>query len=355
MATSPSKLSRAVTRRNNANSPNLSPASSAINQLQSKLSSGINSVLGLQKDKKQEATGLRDIPITKGGMSTKTMTDQELVQSVDLFHAIQMDRLDLLERYMNIKGDTVLFTRKYGSVGPTLIQWAYLYKKFEIGRYLLSFAPERALDIVNSPVFYGENILHMAIVHGQADEVKYLCQLKGSAGGPSLKGGDVVEFNDSTNGASASASALGKQMLAQAATGDFFKRGSSYYFGELPLFFAVATNQVNLISTILSTYDTTEEKVQALIQCNQFGDNLLHICVFKQLVECYMYIIHLVFDLTKVKVSNGNISVFNENIEYHLLFKTFAHRINMDGRSPLTLAAELGYSDMFDAIMSTWR
>ena len=346
---------------------------STLQVIQSKLSSNLSSVLGIQK----ADLGVKihkNIAILKHAKSGIVNDDTEFVKSVDLFNCVQVGNAAAISRYIKIKGNTTLFIRKYGGFGPTLIQWAYLYKQFAIGRLLISFAPERVLDTVNSPIFLGENILHMAIIHGNIEEVKYLCMLtvddvNNMASNFDLRNNLATRNNSQEHtGESSKSSAdnkwvesarkinLGKYLVGQIASGEFFVRGTAYYFGELPLFFAAATNQIEMITTILDIcFSSDDMKLQGLLQCNSYGDNLLHICVYRNNIECYKELVMLSMKLAKVKLHDGQVSVFNENKGYHLLFQTFGNAINVDGKSPLTLSAQLGYTEMFECIMSTWR
>lgn len=332
---------------------------------------------GLLKGRESRSSkNRRTLQITKEIHSVQNLSDEDLIQNVDLFQCIIVDRPDLIKRYIELRGVSTLNKRKYGSgtLGPTLIQWAYLYKKFEIGRLLISYAPERVLDVVNSSAFAGENVLHMAIIHGNLEEVSYLCSLSGvykdkfgvfrySAES------EKVGLNNSNSGDGSETvtnKSLGNLLSRAVANGSFFARNSAYDFGEYPLFFAVSTNQIPMVDTILlHCFSTPRERFYALLECNRYGDNVLHYCAKDNLVDLYVHLVSIamnilemfgpVKNILKEHTQQRSISAMAENREYHLLFKTFGHKINLEGFTPLTVAARRGHKEMFSCIMRVWR
>lgn len=335
---------------------------------------------GLMKSQEsRNSMSRRTMQVSKQLRPHNSLNDKDLVENVDLFQCVLHDRVDLIKRYLDLRGLTTLNLRKYGDgkKGPTLIHWAYLYKKFDTGRMLISYAPEHVLDVVNSPLFAGENVLHMAITHGYVDEVRHICKLRGvykdkhgvfrnTLLRPAGMGAWTGDNKSNIMEEAKANKTLGNLLSRQAANGSFFARGTPYDFGELPLFFAVATNQPDMVDTILMyCFDTPRARFYALIECNRYGDNVLHYCARQNLVDMYKHLVSIAMNIlemfgetalnSKSMEKQHSISAMSENAEYHLLFKTFAHKINIDGRTPLTIAAELGLSEMFDCIMTTWR
>lgn len=321
---------------------------------------------GLLKTRASESSmSRRTVLVSKQLRGYSALSDTDLVANVDLFQCVLTDRGDLIKRYVDLRGLTTLNLRKYGDgkKGPTLIQWAYLYKKFEMGRMLIDLAAEHVLDVVNSPMFAGENVLHMAIIHGKVDEVRHLCSLRGV-----YKDRHGVFRNTREHpiaaGGEAANKTLGQLLCRQPANGTFFARHSPYDFGELPLFFAVATNQLEMVDTILvHCFDTPRARFYALIECNRYGDNVLHYCARLNLVDMYTHLVSVAMNIldmfgcpsTRYMKQQHAISAFTENTEYHLLFKTFAQKINLEGFTPLTIAAAMGHKEIFSCIMATWR
>lgn len=120
-------------------------------------------------------------------------------------------------------------------------------------------------------------------------------------------------------------------------------------------FFAASTNQPDLVDVILENcFPTNRERLYALLRCNSYGDNVLHYCAAGNLVDCYKHIVESAMKLVGINPENG-FTAMAENKEYHLLNRTFANKINFDGRSPFTLAAEYGHVEIFECILQTWR
>jgi hypothetical protein len=71
---------------------------------------------------------------------------------------------------------------------------------------------------------YGETILHRAIIDSKVVEVEFILNINED---------DKIEK-------------LGLKLLHMPTSGSFFAYGSPCYFGEYPLFLAVATNQIDV-------------------------------------------------------------------------------------------------------------
>ncbi|CAF1032280.1 unnamed protein product [Rotaria sp. Silwood1] len=116
-----------------------------------------------------------------------------------------------------------------GAVGDCPIHMLFLCgtdKHLKIARNLIRRFPTIMTQIYNKPKYYGENILHIAIVKRNLDMVKWL----------------LSDIHSESNR---------QQLLTATATGDFFKIGQPTYYGETPLAFACCTNQWNIAKILL--------------------------------------------------------------------------------------------------------
>ncbi|CAF4070566.1 unnamed protein product [Rotaria sordida] len=121
----------------------------------------------------------------------------------------------------------IIHTR--GAVGECPIHMLFLYGSdahLEIARDLIIRFPFIVTQIYNKPVYYGENILHIAIVKRYTTMVEWLL---------------CNEHLESYR----------QQLLTATATGDFFKIGQPSYYGETPLGFACCTNQWDMVEILL--------------------------------------------------------------------------------------------------------
>jgi len=231
--------------------------------------------------------------------------------------------------------------KKYGTNGPGIIHWAYLHKKYEIGRKLISMSPLSVLDTVDSPDYVGETVLHMAIIHGNVEEVAFLTSLEVEVDDPHDKRGDYQDDEKQLT-KTKSLRHLGRQLVGIDATGPFFAKGSISYFGQSPLLFAVATNQWECVEYIINSQTTTSDKFYLLTKPNSYGDNALHMCMYRDMVGMYKKLLHLGMELLGID-PQMQMSVYtadDENLAH--LRDGFTNAINRDGYSPLTLAASLG-------------
>ena len=188
-----------------------------------------------------------------------------------------------------------------GAMKELPLHLCFLYnseKHFEIAKFLMQTFPETVTAIYESKEYYGENILHIAIVNKQLELVQYL-----------------LEIN--------------LELLNGKATGDFFKTGQPCYFGEYPLFFACSTNQKTLVEYMV-------EKGARLDDVDSNGNNMLHLCVHHSLEEMYTF----VFDLWKKKNVGSNELPLDK-------------RVNSNGLTPFCYAASTSNAKMLSFLMES--
>ena len=108
------------------------------------------------------------------------------------------------------------------AVGAAPVHLAFLLQQDDIGKDLVSRYPHCTTLVYGPGVYFGENILHIAIIRQEVSLVHWLLD---------------------TN--------LG--LLNAETKGDFFAPSGDAYFGGYPLLFAVASNQWDLLRKIVDT------------------------------------------------------------------------------------------------------
>ncbi|CAM2718816.1 unnamed protein product [Rotaria socialis] len=203
-----------------------------------------------------------------------------------------------------------------GAVGECPIHMLFLYgteAHLDIARDLLIRFPLIATQIYNKPNYYGENILHLAIVKREANMVDWL-----------LSHASLEPYKHG--------------LLAARATGDFFKIGQPSYYGETPLGFACCTNQWDMVEILL--------KHGADMDSMDSNDNT----VLHMLVVCNLPNMYTKFKARWIErhaVKHKKIIITSETSELPKLW----NRLNKDGLTPLTLAADLGRAKMLSWLL----
>eukprot|EP01062_Namystynia_karyoxenos_P047962 TRINITY_DN36381_c0_g1_i2.p1 TRINITY_DN36381_c0_g1~~TRINITY_DN36381_c0_g1_i2.p1 ORF type:complete len:732 (+),score=130.59 TRINITY_DN36381_c0_g1_i2:1385-3580(+) len=176
----------------------------------------------------------------------------------------------------------------------------------DMARWAIESHPYLALDVCSDGQFAGVSCLHYAIAHRDTALVQRLL--------------DICP-----------------QRVTQRATGAFFRRcKEEAYFGETPLHFAVATNQPDMVETLLRTAAERAGVPEAhlLDAADAEGNSPLHICVHNNLPQMYDHVAALCEFYKPAFYSSG----------------AGAAR-NAAGQSPIALAAELGKLDIFEHLL----
>ncbi|CAF1415395.1 unnamed protein product [Rotaria sordida] len=177
----------------------------------------------------------------------------------------------------------------------------------KIARNLIIRFPTIMTQVYNKSKYYGENILHIAIVKRNLAMVKWLLR----------------NIHSESNR---------QQLLTATATGDFFKIGQPTYYGETPLAFACCTNQ----------WDTAEILLKHGADMNvtdSNGNTILHMLVIRNLRDIYTK-----FKSYWIEHQAVTKSITTENSTLMKPLNLW-DRLNKDNLTPLTLAADTGRSD----------
>ncbi|CAF1052768.1 unnamed protein product [Rotaria sordida] len=203
-----------------------------------------------------------------------------------------------------------------GAVGECPIHMLFLCgtdAHLEIARDLIIRFPIIVTQIYNKPRYYGENILHIAIVKRNPTMVEWL-----------LYNNHLESYRE--------------ELLTATATGDFFKIGQPSYYGETPLGFACCTNQWDIVEILL--------KYGADMDATDSNDNtILHM-----LVICNLTGIYAKFKARWVEqqiINDSKIIIKSKLMKHTKLW----NRLNKDGLTPLTLAADLGRAQMLSWLL----
>lgn len=247
-----------------------------------------------------------------------------------IWHAVKTGNLVSIR---NLISRNPLLLEERGPVGETILHLAFLYNSpqhLEIAKFLISEYPKCLGAVYEGQEYYGENVLHIAIMNKNTKMVNALVK-----SAPSLIHG--------------------------AATGNFFKEGKPCYYGEFPLHFCICTNQQNLASILL-------ENGADINTVDSLGNNLLHMCVIYDFPDLYTWVkdqwikqnsrddtASVLLERKEGGPGPGNLRRFesmknlskkdvivNQNNKLPLW-----RRANYQEFTPLTLAARMGLKDMF--------
>jgi ankyrin repeat protein len=229
--------------------------------------------------------------------------------------------------------------RMADKAGATIIHIAYLYQNFNLGRKLVTEFPKESLLRYGKGIlhetempYYGENILHMAIVHRNYDETKWLLEFH-------RRCGSLTE------------------LMSARTLGHFFHphHGTlGVYFGEYPIHFAVCSNNIEILDLLIEFHP------EALFFVDRHGNNALHLCVFHGLVRMYDYVVMhaekiiekklLEKKLLEKKLGETPASVSKAEIDREL-DEHLVNVYNCNDLTPFTLAASEGRAEMFRHLM----
>ncbi|TYZ64527.1 hypothetical protein PybrP1_010395 [[Pythium] brassicae (nom. inval.)] len=260
------------------------------------------------------------------------------------------------------------------TVGAAPIHLAFLFGHFELGKALATRVRRFATltytlldpDAPQPSPYHGENILHMAIVHREAQLARWLVR-------------EIPELLDAET------------------TGKFFRPGKSCYFGGSPLLFALSSNQVPVALDILvaaaqlratpygpeaphSTNDSRATSAPAahetsIFMCDRFGNNALHMAVLHDLPNVYDFALQHAMQLLSPpgpQGAAGERAGSNDSTDSLFDFMkragdgaydtmhAFLMQRNEDELTPLSLAAAIGNGRMFGHILQrattvAWR
>ena len=147
--------------------------------------------------------------------------------------------------------------------------------------------------------YTGENCLHIAIVNGNVEMVQLLCDTRA-------------------------------EQLKHHAEGKFFQPEGNCYYGELPLSFAVCTNQPEMVRILLDRGADLGRKDRAR------GNTAMHMAVLWGHIEMY--------DLLREEWAARK----GDNLEPCL-----GDRRNHEGQTCISLAAACGSVEMFDHVLTS--
>lgn len=198
---------------------------------------------------------------------------------------------------------------KRGGVGETALHMLFVNntpKTLTIAKMLLELYPEMAVDSYMGYDYYGETCLHFAIINNAIDAFKVLLETDHCDVHARAKGKFFIPMDIK----------LGAEMLKK----DDYE-GFAYY-GEFPLSFAASVGNDQM-------YDLLLEKNADISRKDKFGNTALHMTVIHNKIDMYHH------------------AVTHSNPKY----RADPSVKNKDGLTPLALAAKLGRSEMFKAIL----
>jgi len=197
-----------------------------------------------------------------------------------------------------------------GAVGDIPLHVCFLYNGsgpkatqicMDMARFMMEMNPDILIEPYKGQLYTGENILHIAIVNRNHELAVELAKLN-------------------------------QDLLSGQAKGTFFQFGSRCYFGEYPLAFAAATNQLKLFDALFALAPGL------LNEQDSNGNTILHVLVIRNLKKAYTHVKetwkkHFLSDSDpKPEPALWNIK-------------------NSEGLTPFLLAAKLGSKEMFEFLL----
>jgi len=253
-------------------------------------------------DEKNAATRIRELLVSK--------QQKEHLSPSSVFNLIYNDKLHLLLKELKKNPDLI---KDGDAVGANPVHVAYLYKKYEIGRWIVSNYPDESLLPYSTRStfrelperfmpYYGENILHMCIIRRDHTEVRFLLDFYRER----LKSVPSVERRlralkqnkekfESLKKFSASESFVDYTqtgltiLLSAKAKGTFFAIDGNFYCGETPLHFAVCCGDTDMFDMVFAY--ASSERPNALFGRDSHGNTLLHLCVMHNLTDMYKHVL----------------------------------------------------------------
>lgn len=199
----------------------------------------------------------------------------------------------------------VLYER--GAVGELPIHMCYIFHSaahLAMADRMVSVYPDLLTAIYTGVEYYGENILHIAIINRDVAAVTNLVKQC-------------------------------RKLLDATATGNFFKLGSACYYGEYPLAFAACTGQREMVHILL-------EAGANLNLTDSNGNTILHMLVLHNRDGMYSYIKQQWQERESAEASRKRLLP---------MWK----RKNGDELTPFTLAAKTGNVHMFSFLLEEER
>ncbi|ETW10062.1 hypothetical protein, variant [Aphanomyces invadans] len=273
-------------------------------------------------------------------LQQRDLADTPVFQYVMTNNAVE------LMKYL-VHNDSQLNSRD--SVGATPLLIAFLYMNFDLGKQVIQAYPVSkgfpyalasydAHDASHPSPYQGENILHISIVHRKLDIVKWL----------------VEHLPD---------------LLDAETTGVFFSPGHACYFGGTPLLFALSSRQLDAAACILQAADrappTSRAARTSIFMMDAHGNNALHMAVVHDLPDVYDFAVrHAMSRFPNACPKHFDPLDTSKPYDLPLFmkklhgsekdhFERFIRKHNTDYLSPLTLAAAMGRSRMFQHIIKS--
>ncbi|CAF0946381.1 unnamed protein product, partial [Didymodactylos carnosus] len=210
-----------------------------------------------------------------------------------------------------------------GFVGECPLHMMFIYgtdSHIEMAKYVIGKFPDATTQIYNQAEYYGENVLHIAIIKKNAAMVDWL----------------LVDPSNKP---------YKETLLKATASGNFFKDGRPCYYGEYPLAFAACTNQWNLVEILINSGADMD-------MADSNGNNILHLLVIHNLPNLYTK-----YKARWIEENHRKKGILNDDFSPPTLVNEFDNevplwkRLNKEDLTPLTLAAKLGQKEMFSFLL----
>ncbi|XP_067949715.1 transient receptor potential cation channel subfamily V member 5-like [Watersipora subatra] len=218
---------------------------------------------------------------------------------------------------------------KRGTVGETILHLCLLLTKplfITLAKRLLYVFPKLFVDIYVSDKYFGENILHMAIVNEDPAMVKYL--LDSDKDGLTIGERAYGTFFSCTDQESSRKDQDGTELMKMSSKTNY---QGYLYWGEYPLSFAACLKQEECLRLLFSTMKRSEKsaRIDPYAQDHN-GNTVLH-----------MLVIHNKLDIFDVVLSMAGPKLLSIK--------------NNKGLTPLTLAAAMAHKEIYNHLIEKER
>ncbi|KAF6022629.1 Nan [Bugula neritina] len=218
---------------------------------------------------------------------------------------------------------------KRGAVGETLIHLCLLLANplvIALAKRLLSIFPKLQVDIYLSDQYYGENILHIAIVNEDPAMVKFLLDL--DKDGITHKERAFGVFFSCEDQKASRKDNPDTELIKMSPNTDY---KGYLYWGEYPLSFAACLEQEECLRLLFSTQKRSDPRTRIDPEARDHnGNTVLHMLVIHNKIEMF----ELVLSMSSPKLLNIK---------------------NNKGLTPLTLAAAMAHKEMYNYLIEKER
>jgi ankyrin repeat protein len=258
-------------------------------------------------------------------------------------------------KYEECKNLILKYSDKPGPVGNFPIHDCILLGQIELAREVIMESPGLANctyadDLkpwksiidgqgIDTGLYTGETVLHMAICLGEAELVAFLLEKK-----------RCVDLNAEATGMFFKPPFIRKKNIPRDRFARHTNEDSRCYYGAFPLSFAASVGREDICQQIfdafLAGHKGPQQANAALRRQDDCGNTALHMAVIHRRTRAIDWLLERETELMEAKRLQRGSEAAGEPREERLL-----DLLNWDGLTALTLAARLGFVDVFHHVL----